>query len=186
LDSEVPVEGVTTGAMRAELRVLGSISKIGGARLDPAAGELAVTAGWGHAGKGGVTMPGRGRAEERDYTPPERQAIAEGAKALGISGTEGLALLGERTLDIHLNEVAFWRNVPARVWEYTLGGYQVLKKWLSYREQALLGRALRVEEAREFTNIVRRIAALLLLQPALDENYRQVKAETWEWAKTGK
>ena len=24
--------------------------------------------------------------------------------------------------------------VPAAVWEYTIGGYQVLKKWLSYRE----------------------------------------------------
>jgi hypothetical protein len=28
--------------------------------------------------------------------------------------------------------------VPEPVWNYTLGGYQVLKKWLSYRESALL------------------------------------------------
>jgi hypothetical protein len=27
----------------------------------------------------------------------------------------------------------------------------------------------------------RRIAALLLLEPALDENYERVKADTYEW-----
>jgi hypothetical protein len=40
----------------------------------------------------------------------------------------------ETTRDIHLNADAFWSNVPARVWEYTLGGCQVMKKWLFYRE----------------------------------------------------
>ena len=39
--------------------------------------------------------------------------------------------------------------MPARVWSYTLGGYQVVKKWLSYREKALLGRGLTGEEATE-------------------------------------
>ena len=29
--------------------------------------------------------------------------------------------------------------MPANVWEYYIGGYQVIKKWLSYREQELLG-----------------------------------------------
>jgi hypothetical protein len=30
---------------------------------------------------------------------------------------------------------------------YTLGGYQVIKKWLSYRERAVLRRALKPDEA---------------------------------------
>ena len=46
-------------------------------------------------------------------------------------------------LDIHLNPTTRWRDVPKPVWQYTLGGYQVLKKWLSYRESALLGRPAR-------------------------------------------
>ena len=49
--------------------------------------------------------------------------------------------------DVSLNDVAYWRCVPARVWTYTIGGYQVMKKWLSYRERPLLGRDLKVEEA---------------------------------------
>ena len=30
--------------------------------------------------------------------------------------------------DVHLNDAAFWRGVPAAVWRYRLGGYEVLKK----------------------------------------------------------
>ena len=67
---------------------------------------------------------------------------------------------------------ACWRGVPAAVWGYTLGGYPVLKKWLSYREAALLGRPLHLAEVEEFRNSARRIAALLALSDALDTNYR--------------
>ena len=80
-----------------------------------------------------------------------------------------------------LNDAAYWKNVPANVWEYFIGGYQVIKKWLSYRERELLGRALRVDEAREVTNIARRLTAIVLLQPALDENYRAVKGRAYAW-----
>jgi hypothetical protein len=52
-----------------------------------------------------------------------------------------------------------------------MGGYRVLKKWLSYREADVLGRDLTPGEARDATAIVRRIAALLLLEPQLDANY---------------
>ena len=37
-------------------------------------------------------------------------------------------------------------------WYYKLGGYQVLKKWLSYREGSILGRPLMLEEVQHFTN----------------------------------
>ncbi|MBX2999222.1 MAG: hypothetical protein KF893_11980 [Caldilineaceae bacterium] len=60
------------------------------------------------------------------------------------------------------------------MWEYTLGGYQVLKKWLSYREASVLGRPLKTAEVEEFTAIARRIAALLALAPNLDASYRRV------------
>ncbi|MGH9849611.1 MAG: hypothetical protein ACREBD_07100, partial [Blastocatellia bacterium] len=58
---------------------------------------------------------------------------------------------------------------------------QVMKKWLSYRERELLGRALTLDEVREVTNMARRIAAILLLEPALDENYRAVKENCYDW-----
>ena len=76
--------------------------------------------------------------------------------------TDGGAVLGDTTFDIYLNDHAYWRNVPAAVWRYKLGGYQVLKKWLSYRERNILGRPLRLEEVEHFTDTARRIGAILL------------------------
>jgi hypothetical protein len=178
LDVEHPVAEVTSGTIRPELRVIGPITAVGGRQLSAAGGDLAVTAGWGHAGNGGVTMPGKGRIVERPYTPEERAAVEAGAAALGLTAEQALQHLGSTTYDVYLNDVAYWKNVPRKVWEYTIGGYQVIKKWLSYREQALLGRALAADEAREVMQIARRIAAILLLEPALDANYLAVKQAT--------
>ena len=72
------------------------------------------------------------------------------------------------------HESICWRNVPVPVWEYMIGGYQVIKKWLSYREKPLLGRGLTIAEVRYVTENARRIAALLALQPQLDEIYSAV------------
>jgi hypothetical protein len=152
------------------LQKIAVVSRVGGGALrekdeGDLKSELAVTAGWGHAGKGGITMPGKGRTAERDYTAEERRTM----------GGAAATVLGERTLDVYLNGAAYWANVPARVWDYTIGGYQVIKKWLSYREEKLLGRALTKDEVRYVQDMARRIAAILLLEPALDENYRRVK-----------
>jgi hypothetical protein len=109
-------------------------------------------------------MPGKGKLLTRPYRPEEQP---QGPP---------LNLLGKSTHDIYLNDAACWRNVPAKVWDFTVGGYQVMKKWLSYREHRLLGRALTPDEAREVTHTARRLAALLLLTPALEANYATAKA----------
>jgi hypothetical protein len=175
LDTESPVKGVTAGTIRPELKAIGAVTRFGGGNLDPDTGDLDVTASWGHAGKGGVTMPAKGRAVERDYSREELSAFS------GRPFT--LDCLGKTTFDVYLNDRAYWKNVPARVWEYTIGGYQVIKKWLSYREKELLGRSLTMDEARYVTEMARRIAVVLLLEPALDANYETVKANTYSWPK---
>jgi len=181
LDTERGVAAVTEGRLRVEMPCLGVIRRVGGGSLDPNAGHLDLTVGWGHAGARGVTMPGKGRIEQRAYTAAEREAIAKGAEALGLSLDQALACLGEDTRDVYLNGVAYWSNVPARVWDYYIGGYQVIKKWLSYRERKLLGRGLKPDEAKYVTEMVRRLAALRLVEPALDANYQAVKGETYPW-----
>jgi hypothetical protein len=115
----------------------------------------------------------------------ERAAIAEGATRFGLDPEEAFACLGETTNDVYLNDTAFWGNVPEAVWDYTIGGYQVMKKWLSYREQDLLGRALSLDEVREVTDMARRIAAILLLGPRLDANYRAVRDAAYPWPRAG-
>ncbi len=84
--------------------------------------------------------------------------------------------LGGRICDIYFNATGNFHNVPTNVWKFVTGGYQVTKKWLSYREQSLLGRSLTPVEAREA-----RIASILLLQPSLDDNYQVCQAEAYSW-----
>ena len=150
LDPETPVAGVTAGALRPELAAIAVPSTADGRNMN--GDDFALTVGWGHFGTGNAVMPGQGRALKRDYTAAERQALGD-----------GVSVLGDNTFDVHLNGQAYWRNVPAAVWNYKLGGYQVLKKWLSYRESKVLGRKLKLEEVQHFTGTARRIAAVLML-----------------------
>ena len=175
---------MTAGALRPELKPLAMISKVGGGALNPDAGDLALTVGWGHGGKDGITMPGKGKVITRDYTPEELAAIREGAPALGLTPEQALEHLGESTYDIYLNEVAYWQNIPEKVWNYYIGGYQVIKKWLSYREKTLLGRPLTPDEVREVTHMARRLAAIVLMEPALNANYLRAKEYSFAWPRT--
>ena len=181
LDVEKPVPTVTEGTIRPELAAIGSVSHADGEALDPAAGDLRVSAGWGYLRKTGATMPGQGRLAERAYTPEELDGIRKGSAERDMSLHQALELLGERTCDVYLNDVAYWRNIPLAVWEYTIGGYQVIKKWLSYREHKVLGRDLKAEEARYVTEMARRIAAIILLHPQLNANYERVTGDTYDW-----
>ena len=150
LDAERPVPGVTAGALKPEMAAIAVPAAARGGQMRGE--DFIAAAGWGRLGSGGAVMPGAGRAVERAWTKEERAALGDALPALGGSA-----------FDAHLNERAFWRGVPAAVWGYRLGGYQVLKKWLSYRERAVLGRPLKPAEVRHFSEAARRIAAILLL-----------------------
>ena len=149
LDSDTLVPGVTTGALRPEVAPIAVPATVDGHNMSGE--DFSVTAGWGHFGTGDAVMPGQGRVEERPYTATELVALGD-----------FIRILGETTFDIYLNAQAYWRNMPAAVWSYKLGGYQVLKKWLSYRERKILDRALLPEEVQHFTDTARRIARILL------------------------
>ena len=159
------------------LSAIGALAHSAGGQLQ--AEDFAVTAGWGHAGKGGVTMPAKGKLVERDYTESEIAALAQTAERLKMTVEEIKQTLGATTFDIYLNNFAYWRNIPRNVWEYTIGGYQVIKKWLSYRESDLLGRALTLHEANETRDTARRISAILLSSGELDKNYSTAKASNF-------
>ena len=154
LDPETPVPGVTAGTLRPGLATIAVPATADGGNM--ADEDFEITAGWGHYGSGDAVMPGQGRVEERSYTAEEQAALGD-----------AMATLGDSTFDIYLNDRAYWRNVPAAVWNYKLGGYQVLKKWLSYRESKVLGRRLTPEEVQHFTDTARRIGAIsrLVNQP---------------------
>jgi hypothetical protein len=140
-----------------------------------------VTEQWGRGGGGDPVMPGPGRTTIREaYSDDELQLLTEAAEQAGEDASALIARLGN-PVDVHLNDVAYLRGVPASAWEFTIGGYQVLKKWLSYRDYAVTGRELTATEAREAVAIVRRLTGLILLQPSLDASYEAIRASAFEW-----
>ena len=150
LDPETPVPGVTVGDLRPELAAIAVPTTVDGRNMT--GGDFALTAGWGHFGTGAAVMPGQGRTVDRLYNANQLAALGDAA-----------ATLGDSTFDVYLNTSAYWQNIPNAVWNYKLGGYQVLKKWLSYRESGVLDRPLLPEEVQHFTNTARRIGAILLV-----------------------
>jgi len=100
---------------------------------------------------------GKGRWKPRAFLEEEKPAV------------EYAGAWGERTGDLFINDTTFFANVPEAVWKYQLGGYPVLKKWLSYRQADRRdGKPLTDVERRWFRSIIQRIAALLALSPLLN------------------
>ena len=95
LDIGTVLVGVDSGKIRPELIQIAKVARISGDTLN-----LSVTSGWGHAGKEGVTMPGKGKLIERTDFDDTLSPI-----------------LGNKSFDIYLNNTACWQNVPVRVWE---------------------------------------------------------------------
>lgn len=94
--------------------------------------DFRLTTGWGHLGANQAVMSGQGKVVPR-----------------------------EDTVDVYRNDNAYRRDIPLAVWNYRLDGYQVLKKWLSYRESKLLGRTLTVSEVGWFSEVAHRVAGML-------------------------
>ena len=166
LDTEAAVSGGSSGTIREDLKGIAQLAKKKpngdfGAQITPAS-DLRLSAGWGRVQNDGVIMPGPGRMEE----------VADPGAWGGM-------------LNVYLNDAVCWRNVPVEVWEFTIGGHQVIKKWLSYREHGtsdrpILGRPLTSAEARYVREVARRLSAIVLLQEELDVNYEAVITNTWQ------
>ena len=111
-----------------------------------------------------LRVDGREEVVTRTYRGDELAAIAE------LGGDEALAILGDRTCDVYLNEKALWRNVPSEVWRFQHRGVQLLRAWLHDRQAETLGRGLLRDEVTHVSTAVRRIVQLLLMQPELAKN----------------
>ncbi len=161
LESDKPVHRVTTGELEPQLKSIAVPTTRHGQPMTGA--EFDLVSDWGRLKSNQTVRPGRGNFVIRDYTARESKTLER-----------FVPVFGESTVDVYLNERAYWCNVPAAVWNYKLGGHQVLKKWLSYRSKELLKRSLYPQEVQHFTNVARKIAAILEL---LDDYAVQVEDE---------
>jgi hypothetical protein len=140
------------------VRVLGPLRRTDGKQVRPDDLKITVTY-WGG---------GKGRWRPRAFMAEELPATDYGDA------------WGERTGDLFLNDDAYYANIPELVWNYQLGGYPVLKKWLGYRQaDRREDKPLTDDERRWFREIIERIAALLALGPSLDALYQDAAANAF-------
>jgi hypothetical protein len=151
-----PVSGITKGRLKAEIKELAIPMKVGGGNINPDT-DLKVDAGWGFYGRGNAVMCGAGRISPNETDP-------------------------KNAIDVYLNDKVYWSHVPNAVWAMHIGGYPVIKKWLSYRDNRVIDRPLRLEEVTFVTEMVRRLQALLLMSVDLDANYRTVATNAISFA----
>ena len=75
---------------------------------------------------------------------------------------------------VYINPTQYFAPVPAEVWEYRIGGYQVCEKWLKDRQ----GRRLELEDVRTYCHIVTALERTIALQQEIDALYPAAEAET--------
>lgn len=181
LDVDHPVDGVTRLGDDADAgfwRTLAAARTEESSSLDdPAARQLR---GWASVQRGHVVMPATGQvsvAPEASWPPESLDALAA---RWSLKADDVASLLGS-PVRVHLNSRSWWDQVPRRAWELRIGGYSVLRKWLSYRDSAATGEPLSLAQVREFTDIVRRLTALLLLATVCDRHYEAARGDPWPW-----
>jgi predicted helicase len=72
---------------------------------------------------------------------------------------------------VHINPEKWFAGVAPEVWEYHIGGYQVLEKWLKDRR----GKGLSSEEVAHYARVVTAIAETISIQGFLDDLFAEVE-----------
>ena len=83
----------------------------------------------------------------------------------------------EQNERISVNQSQYIENVEKEIWEYQIGGYQVLHKWLKDRK----GKALSLEDIKHYCKIVTALDKTIHIQSTIDKCYPEVEKEIIEF-----
>jgi hypothetical protein len=89
---------------------------------------------------------------ESNVTFPER----------GSNEVKAVKYEGEK---VWINETQYFGNVPETAWNFHIGGYQVLQKWLKDRK----GRTLSFDDLEHYETVVSALLQIIELMSAIDE-----------------
>lgn len=140
---------------------------------------------WTHVSDRGIS-PGRGIVGPlREWDNEERTALLEAFSSMEVDERRGFELLG-KAREIHLNANCHWKSVPDVVWNFRIGNRQVIRKWLSYRSETVIGRKIDVDtEVKYVKGMIWRLATLILMTDQLDANYEACRDNAYQWCADG-
>jgi predicted helicase len=78
---------------------------------------------------------------------------------------------------VYINPDKYFENIAPEVWNYQIGGYRVLKKYLDDRKKA----GKEIGDEKHYNKIVTAIAKTLEIQTEIDKLYPEVEKELIEW-----
>ncbi len=75
---------------------------------------------------------------------------------------------------VHINTSQYFEGIEKEVWEYQIGGYQVLEKWMKDRKK----RVLSLEEIQHYCRVATALKRTIAVQERIDLSYPQVEMKT--------
>lgn len=73
---------------------------------------------------------------------------------------------------VYINKVQYFESIDQDTWEYQIGGYQVLDKWLKDRK----GRALSLDDIKHYCKIATALKKTIEIQKGIDSLYPDIEA----------
>jgi len=73
--------------------------------------------------------------------------------------------------NVFINNTQYFSNIDNNIWEYQIGGYQVMYKWLKDRK----GRTLSLEDIQHYIKIARTLQLTIEYQTKIDKLYSRVE-----------
>lgn len=78
---------------------------------------------------------------------------------------------------VYINKTQCFEEVEKDVWEYQIGGYQVLSKWLKYRKK----RKLSLRDIKHYCRVVTALKNTIEIQEEIDKLYPDVEKDITEF-----
>ncbi len=82
----------------------------------------------------------------------------------------------EKEMRVYINNDQYFEGIEKEVWEYQIGGYQVLDKWLKDRR----GREVSLEDVKHYCRVVTALKKTMEVQQKIDSLYANIEKETIE------
>jgi len=79
---------------------------------------------------------------------------------------------------VSINDTQYFSNIDKNIWEYQIGGYQVMHKWLKDRK----GRALTLEDIQLYIKIAKALQLTIEYQKKIDKLYPKVEKNLIEFS----
>lgn len=82
----------------------------------------------------------------------------------------------------YINKTQYFEGIERDVWEYQMGGYQVLSRWLKYRKK----RKLSLDDIKHYCKVVTALKRTIETQDEIDKLYPDVEKDIVEFKEHGK